>query len=63
MVKLIGLNYVICFRKGKENVTANTLSHYHEEGMIAAISTVIPNWLQEVTDSYKKGDWTKRLLE
>jgi len=31
--------------------------------MTLAISTVVLDWLQEVIDSYLKGEWTKGLLE
>jgi len=43
MAKLMGIAYVIQFRKGKENVTADTLSHYQEERERAAILAVVPN--------------------
>ena len=48
----MGLDYVIQFRKGKENIAADALSHCQEEGVCVAISTVVPDWLQEVTNSY-----------
>ena len=63
MSKLMGLDYVIQFRKGKENVVADALSRCHEEGMAAAISTMVPNRLQEIIDSYHKDGWAKDLLE
>lgn len=43
IAKLMGLNYVIQFRKGKENVTVDALSRCFEEGSTAAITTMVPN--------------------
>ena len=45
MAKFMGFDYVIQFRKGKENIAADALSCYHVEGMAVAISTVVPDWL------------------
>ena len=63
MAKLMGLDYVIQFRKEKENVATNALSCYHEEIISVSISVVILDWLQEVTNSYQQEEMTKRLLE
>ena len=63
MTKLIGLDYVIQYRKGKENLTADALSKCYEEGSSAAITTVVPNWCQEVVSSYKANENTKELLQ
>lgn len=42
MAKLMGLDYLIQYKRGKENVVANALSRCHKEGRVAAITTVIP---------------------
>ena len=63
MAKLMGLDYVIQFRKGKENVAADALSCCQEEGTCEAILAVVPDWLQEVTVSYHQDDWAKGLLD
>jgi len=39
----MGSDYMIQFRKGKENVAADAFSRYHEEGIAAAISTMAPD--------------------
>ena len=43
MAKFMGLDYVIQFRKGKENVVADALSRYQEGGMLAATTLVVPD--------------------
>lgn len=63
MAKLMGLDYVIQYRRGKENVVADALSCCQEGGMLAAITSVILDWVQEVIESYKHGTWAKELLE
>ena len=45
MAKLTGLDYVMQFRKGKENVATDALSRCQEGGLLAAITSVVPNWL------------------
>ena len=44
MAKLMDLDYVIQYRKGKENIAADALSRCMEEGMVALITVVTPNW-------------------
>lgn len=60
---MIGSDYVIQFRKGKENVVADALSHCYEKGTFATITTVVLDWYQEVTASYETREWTRELLE
>ena len=52
MTKLMRLDYVIQYRKGKENKTANALSRCGEEGTMALITLVVPEWYQDITTSY-----------
>lgn len=63
MAKLMGLDYVIQFRRGKENVAADALSHCQEGRVLAAVTSVVSDWLQEVNDSYNHGTWARELLE
>ncbi len=54
IMKLIGFNYIIVYRKGKENRAADALSRQgwdKEESM--AITTINPAWTYELEDSYK----------
>lgn len=44
MLRLMGLDYALLYRKGKENVVADALSWRDmEEGKLSAISMVIPS--------------------
>jgi hypothetical protein len=63
MAKLMGLQFQIVYKKGKENVVADALSRV---GMAMAISTVTelqPVWIQEVTNSYVTDLQAQQLLQ
>jgi len=45
IARLMGLDYTIQYRRGKENVVVDALFHYHEEGTLAAIISVVPDWV------------------
>ncbi|GAB2293176.1 hypothetical protein Dimus_038252 [Dionaea muscipula] len=51
MTKLLGFQYTIQYKKGTENVAVDALSRrFSEEYM--AVTTVIPQWIDEVETSY-----------
>lgn len=57
VVKLLGLDYMIQYKKGTENRVADALPRQIEEteanGELRALSIVVPTWLTEVQNSYK----------
>ena len=59
----MGLDYIIQYWKGKENVAANALSRCYEEESSAAIIEVVPQWYREVIDIYQGDEKLKPLLE
>ena len=63
MIKLMGLDYVIQYKKSKENIAADALSRCKEEGLTASITAVIPSWCKEVTSSYEGNEGLQTLLE
>ena len=63
MAKLMGLDYIIQYRKGRENVVANTLSRCTKEGQVAAITVIVLDWYLEVEASYEGDEKMRKLLE
>lgn len=62
MTRLIGMNFKIVYRKGKENVAAYALSWVAHLLAVQAVSTVQPAWIQEVLNSYSTDPQAQKLL-
>jgi hypothetical protein len=52
MTRLMGLQFKIIYRKGKENVAADALSRVSSVLNVQSCSEVKPIWIQEVVNSY-----------
>ena len=63
MAKMMGLDYIIQYKKGKDNVVADALSRCQEKGETTAITALIPCWYQEVANSYNSDEQIKGFLE
>ena len=63
MARLMGLNFKIIDRKGKENLAADALSRVAHLLPLQAVSVVQPAWVQEVLNSYATDTQAQQLLQ
>ena len=64
LIKLMGLNYEISYKKEAENTVADALSQLpadSKEGELSAITSLQPEWLTELMASYENDDEARRL--
>ncbi|TXG52958.1 hypothetical protein EZV62_022127 [Acer yangbiense] len=54
--KLLGYDYEISYKKGRENIVANGLSRamQQDEGSMIALTTSRSAWVHEIEDSYQQ---------
>lgn len=60
--RLLGLDYTIQYRRGKENLVADALSRKEDKGIYQAISAVTPEWVKEVVRSYDRTPWLQTFV-
>jgi hypothetical protein len=61
-IKLMGLQYKLIYRKGKENSAADSLSRLPANNALYAISLSRPKWLESITEGYAADEQAKALL-
>jgi len=61
--KLLGFQYKVLYKKGTENGAADALSRHPNHAEVMAISTVIPQGLLSVTESYATNPQAQELLQ
>jgi len=56
--KMLGYDFEIIYKKGKQNVVANALSRKDEdvEALLCAISIIQPNWINEAREKWKNNE-------
>jgi len=52
MTRLMGMQFKIIYRQGKENHAADALSRVAHLMAVQAVSTLQPQWVQEVCNTY-----------
>ena len=52
---MLGYDFEIIYRKGKQNMVANALSRKYEdvEALLYALSIIQPDWIIEVREEWK----------
>jgi hypothetical protein len=50
LVKLMGYDFTIKYKKGHENSAANNLLKIEDHGQLTTISNPIPNWVEPIKD-------------
>jgi hypothetical protein len=63
MKRMMGLQFKILYKQGKENIAADALSRVGHMMAIQAVSSIQPAWIQEVLNSYTTDSNAQQLLQ
>jgi hypothetical protein len=64
VTKLFGYDYEIIYKKGKDNVVADSLSQkYEEEGSLFSLSFIVPDWLQAIRQEWLQDPKSSHLIQ
>lgn len=62
MTRLMGLQFKIVYKKGKDNLAVDALSRLVHLHALQAVSIVKPDWMMEIINSYAMDSQAQRLL-
>ena len=62
MTRLMGLQFRIIYKQGKENLAADALSRVAHMMALRVVSQLQPQWIQEVLNSYATDAQAQELL-
>ncbi|KAJ4815745.1 polyprotein [Rhynchospora pubera] len=65
LCKLLGLDYVIEYKRGSENRVADALSRRRDSELtqLMPVSELIPAWMEDIKHSYEDDSWAQTLLQ
>ena len=65
VTKMLGYDFEIIYKKGKQNVVADALSRKDEdvEAFLCAISIIQPDWINEARDQWKNDEEVWSLIQ
>ena len=65
VTKMLGYEFEIIYKKGKQNVVADALSRKDEdvEALLRAISIIQPDWINEAREEWKTAKKCRHLFE
>jgi hypothetical protein len=64
LTKILGYDYEIIYKNGKDNIVANALLKKHEEdGSLFSLSLLVLDWIEEVSQKWLMHQTTSKLIK